>query len=208
MLDEMAAHEPERGKLSTSVGPSTRMWRVLRAASSASSERTRPIDAGGSTPPLTLTRGDVDWFSFGVDEPSSVFVAVTCLDRCDGFWPLLRLFDVLSGDRPFDGGELVVGGTPVSPRSPYDMIRRGVVLVPADRLHALLPQRSLRENLASALYNRIGRWFAIARDEDRRVAERRCDRYCGGGAKKIALVRFLHVIADATAATIKIVTPA
>ena len=114
-----------------------------------------------------------------------------------------RLFDVLSGDRPSDGGEILVGGEPVKPRSPYDMIRRGVVLVPSDRLHALLPQRSLRENLASALYNRIARWFAIARDEDQRVedtierleidtrAQRQARRLSGGNQQKVVVGRWL-----------------
>jgi ribose transport system ATP-binding protein len=114
-----------------------------------------------------------------------------------------RLFDVLSGDRPFDGGELVVNGEGVSPRSPYDLIRKGVVLVPSDRLHALLPQRSLRENLASALYNRVGRWFSLVRDEQTRVdgairrlaidtrAQRQVRRLSGGNQQKVVVGRWL-----------------
>ena len=114
-----------------------------------------------------------------------------------------RLFDVLAGDRPFDGGELVVGGRPLRPRSPFDAIRSGVVLVPADRLHALLPQRSVRENLASTLYNRIGRWFSLVRDEDERVsgvierltidtrAQRQARRLSGGNQQKVAVGRWL-----------------
>ena len=48
----------------------------------------------------------------------------------------------------------------------------GVVLVPADRLQALLPQRSVRENIAAPRYNRLGRWGPInMRDEGRRVRE-------------------------------------
>ena len=37
---------------------------------------------------------------------------------------------------------------------PYDAIRAGVVLVPADRLQALLPQRSVAENIAAPRYKR------------------------------------------------------
>ena len=114
-----------------------------------------------------------------------------------------RLFDVLSGDRPFDGGELVVNGEQVKPRSPYDMIRRGVVFVPSDRLHALLPQRSLRENLASALYNTVGRWFSLAKRERERVdatidrlqidtrAHRQARRLSGGNQQKVVVGRWL-----------------
>ena len=58
-------------------------------------------------------------------------------------------------------------------RHPYDAIRAGVVLVPADRLQALLPQRSVRENIAAAALNRVGRWGPInMRDERRRVQRR------------------------------------
>ena len=60
------------------------------------------------------------------------------------------------------------------PRHPFDVIRRGVVLVPADRLHALLPQRSIRENIAAPLFNRVARWGPInGREERRRVARGR-----------------------------------
>ncbi|HEY8471509.1 MAG TPA: sugar ABC transporter ATP-binding protein [Natronosporangium sp.] len=114
-----------------------------------------------------------------------------------------RLFDVLAGDRPADSGEILVAGEPVRPRSPYDMVRRGVVLVPADRLMALLPQQSLRVNLASALYNRVSRWFRLAPDEASRVTEtvRRLDidtraarqvrRLSGGNQQKVAIGRWL-----------------
>jgi ribose transport system ATP-binding protein len=114
-----------------------------------------------------------------------------------------RLFDVLAGNRHFDGGELLVSGESVKPRSPYDLIRKGVVLIPADRVHALLPQRSVRENLASALYNRIGRWFSLVRDEEARVqkaidrlaidtrAGRQARRLSGGNQQKLVVGRWL-----------------
>ncbi|WP_035812149.1 sugar ABC transporter ATP-binding protein [Jiangella gansuensis] len=114
-----------------------------------------------------------------------------------------RLFEVLSGDLPADGGQVVVDGEVVRPRSPYDMVRRGVVLVPADRLHALLPQRSLHENLSSALYNRVARWFRLVGDERHRVAEaterlqiddrgqREVRQLSGGNQQKVAVGRWL-----------------
>ena len=114
-----------------------------------------------------------------------------------------RLFDVLAGDRSLDGGDLLVNGDPVHPRSPYDLIRKGVVLIPSDRLQALLPQRSVRENLASALYNRIGRWFSLVSDEEDRVqgaidrleidtrAHRQARRLSGGNQQKVVVGRWL-----------------
>ena len=114
-----------------------------------------------------------------------------------------RLFDVLAGNRSFDGGELMVKGASMKPRSPYDLIRQGVVLIPSDRVQALLPQRSVRENLASALYNRVGRWFSLVGDEEDRVqkaidrlaidtrAGRQARRLSGGNQQKVVVGRWL-----------------
>jgi ribose transport system ATP-binding protein len=52
-----------------------------------------------------------------------------------------ELFDALAGSTSFTSGEIRVVGRRLKARHPYDAIRAGVVLVPADRLHALLPQR-------------------------------------------------------------------
>jgi len=114
-----------------------------------------------------------------------------------------RLFDVLSGDRPFDGGDLVANGAPLRARSPFDAIRRGVVLIPSDRMLALLPKRSVRENLASALYNRVSRWFSLLSNEEQLVddvierltidtrAHREARRLSGGNQQKLAVGRWL-----------------
>ncbi len=114
------------------------------------------------------------------------------------------LFEVLSGLRRADGGEVRVGGTPLVARTPADAIRRGVVLVPADRVQALLPQRSVGENLASTLYSRPGRWGALRLgDERRRVAravdrlqidtraQRQVRRLSGGNQQKVTIGRWL-----------------
>jgi ribose transport system ATP-binding protein len=114
-----------------------------------------------------------------------------------------QLFQLLSGDRKPDSGEILVNGKAMSARSPYDAIRQGVVLVPADRLQALLPQRSVRENLATPLYNRISRWFSLAGDETRRVddaierldidvrAGSQLQRLSGGNQQKVTIGRWL-----------------
>jgi ribose transport system ATP-binding protein len=114
------------------------------------------------------------------------------------------LFAVLSGERGPGSGEIRAGGKPFKARHPYDAIRAGVVLVPADRLQALLPQRSVRENIAAPRYNRIGRWGAInMRDEGRRVrdaiaalqidvrAGRQVRRLSGGNQQKVTIARWL-----------------
>jgi len=114
------------------------------------------------------------------------------------------LFDCLAGRRRRDGGEVLVAGQRLTARTPYDAIRAGMVLVPADRLQALLPQRSVRENIATPLYNRLVHWGPIhARDEGRRVgdaierlsidtrAQRQVSRLSGGNQQKVAVARWL-----------------
>jgi len=113
------------------------------------------------------------------------------------------LFQVLSGDHRPTSGELIVEGQQLSARSPYDAIRKGVALVPAERQNALLPQRSVRENLSLPLYNRISRWFTLARDETERVdgaidrldidvrAGSQVQRLSGGNQQKVTIGRWL-----------------
>ncbi len=114
-----------------------------------------------------------------------------------------ELFQLLSGDRRPTSGELLVGGERLNAWSPYDAIRRGVALVPADRQDALLPQRSVRENLSSPLYNRVSTWFSLARDEEARVdgavarldidvrAGSQVQRLSGGNQQKVTIGRWL-----------------
>ena len=114
------------------------------------------------------------------------------------------LFATLAGGRRPDGGEIVVDGRPLRARSPYDAIRRGVVLVPSDRATALLPQRSVRENLALPLYNRATQWGPIngahekglVDDATRRLAidlraAAQVSRLSGGNQQKVTIGRWL-----------------
>ena len=111
---------------------------------------------------------------------------------------------MLAGDRKPDRGELVIDGRRVKAGHPYDVIRRGIVLVPSDRLHALLPQRSVRENIAAPLFNRIAKWGPInGREERRRVGEAvdrlsidtragsQVRRLSGGNQQKVTIARWL-----------------
>ena len=79
-----------------------------------------------------------------------------------------ELFGVLSGQQKPTAGEILVQGNALRARHPYDAIRAGVVLVPADRLQALLPQRSIAENIAAPRFNNPRRWGPIAMREERR----------------------------------------
>jgi ribose transport system ATP-binding protein len=115
-----------------------------------------------------------------------------------------ELFEALAGQRKLESGTLLVAGKAFRPRHPYDAIRRKVVLVPPDRLLALLPQRSVRENVAAPLYNSPLRWGPInMREEGRRVrsavdalqidmrAGRQVRRLSGGNQQKVTIARWL-----------------
>ena len=115
-----------------------------------------------------------------------------------------ELFEALAGQRKLESGELRMDGKAFRPRHPYDAIRRRIVLVPPDRLLALLPQRSVRENVAAPLYNTPLRWGPInMREEGRRVrravdalqidmrAARQVRRLSGGNQQKVTIARWL-----------------
>jgi ribose transport system ATP-binding protein len=114
------------------------------------------------------------------------------------------LFDCLAGRRHATGGEIVVRGKRLNLRQPYDAIRAGLVLVPADRLLALLPQRSVRENIALPLFNRLQRWGVIRQAQERaRVqeavarlridtrAQRQVRWLSGGNQQKVTIARWI-----------------
>lgn len=114
-----------------------------------------------------------------------------------------RLFDLLSGDRRAESGEILVNGETLNPRSPYDAVARGVVSVPSDRLLALLPKRPVSENLTVPLYTEFGQWFGLAKNEADRVkrsvdrlaidtrAQSQVRRLSGGNQQKVVLGRWL-----------------
>ncbi len=114
-----------------------------------------------------------------------------------------ELFALLSGDHRPTTGEIIVNGDPMSAKSPYDAIRKGLVLVPGDRQQALFPQRSVRENLALPLYNRVARWFKLQRSESELVgtaierldidtrAASQVQRLSGGNRQKVTIGRWL-----------------
>jgi ribose transport system ATP-binding protein len=115
-----------------------------------------------------------------------------------------ELFDCLAGVRRPESGQIVAGGKARTFRHPADAIRAGLVLIPADRVHALLRQRSVRENIALPLVNRVLRWGPInPRSERRRVegavkrlqidtrVQSEVRRLSGGNQQKVVVGRWL-----------------
>jgi ribose transport system ATP-binding protein len=114
------------------------------------------------------------------------------------------LFEMLAGMQRARGGQIERDGRPVRFRDPYDAIRRGVVLVPADRVMALLPDRPIRENIAAPLYAPFKRWGmfngrrertkvddAITRLQVDTRASRAARRLSGGNQQKLTIARWL-----------------
>jgi ribose transport system ATP-binding protein len=114
-----------------------------------------------------------------------------------------RLFELLAGDRQPTAGEILIGGRARHFRSPYDAVAEGVVLVPGNRLLALLPNQPVHHNLAVSLFNRIQRWWRIPGDESQRVgkavgrlaidtrAAAQVRRLSGGNQQKVVIGRWL-----------------
>jgi ribose transport system ATP-binding protein len=114
------------------------------------------------------------------------------------------LFQCLSGNRRPDAGEILVQGKAQRFRHPHDAIGAGLVLVPADRALALLRQRSVRENIALPMVNRLVRWGLINSGAERRRvqsaidrleidtrAQSRVMRLSGGNQQKVTIARWL-----------------
>jgi ribose transport system ATP-binding protein len=115
-----------------------------------------------------------------------------------------ELFDCIAGVRRPDAGDILAEGRTLRLRHPADAIAAGLVLVPANRLQALLQQRSIRENVALPGFGTLRRWGAIAMGRERqRVAaavarlhidtraEAELRRLSGGNQQKVVIARWI-----------------
>jgi ribose transport system ATP-binding protein len=115
-----------------------------------------------------------------------------------------ELFDCIAGIRRNFRGRILVEGRELKPRHPADAIRAGLVLVPANRLTALLQQRSIHENIALPMLRGLGAWgpipmaaelgrvnAAIARLQIDTRAESELRRLSGGNQQKVVIARWL-----------------
>ncbi|WP_019819505.1 sugar ABC transporter ATP-binding protein [Saccharomonospora saliphila] len=114
------------------------------------------------------------------------------------------LFEVLAGAQRAREGRVVVDGEEISPRHPATAIRHGLALVPSDRSVALLPQRSIRENIALSSRARPSRWGPISMKKENRAvshaverlsidtrAASQARRLSGGNQQKLTIGRWL-----------------
>jgi ribose transport system ATP-binding protein len=115
-----------------------------------------------------------------------------------------ELFDCIAGSRRYDEGAIFAHGKELKLRHPADGIAAGVVLVPANRLFALLQQRPIPENIALPAFGRVRNWgpirmraermrvkTAIARLQIDARAGSELRRLSGGNQQKVVIARWL-----------------
>lgn len=115
-----------------------------------------------------------------------------------------ELFDCIAGSRRYDEGAIFAHGKELRLRHPADAIAAGIVLVPANRLLALLQQRPIRENIALPAFGGIRNWGPIRiRAERKRLeaaigrlqidtrAGSELRRLSGGNQQKVVVARWL-----------------
>lgn len=116
-----------------------------------------------------------------------------------------ELLEMLAGARTADSGEIFFRGQRCSFATVSDAIRCGIALVPEDRIRdALVPDRSIRENISLAGVRSFGRCFVSRRKEAERVRElaaelkikandleRPVSSLSGGNQQKVVLARCL-----------------
>lgn len=115
-----------------------------------------------------------------------------------------ELFGILSGASRATGGDIEVDGERVAFSHPADAIARGLVLVPGDRVEGLLPQRSVRENIALPFQAAPSKWgpidmsaekdqvdMAIGRLQIDTRAKGEVRRLSGGNQQKVTIARWI-----------------
>ncbi|WP_037835490.1 sugar ABC transporter ATP-binding protein [Streptomyces sp. NRRL S-244] len=117
-----------------------------------------------------------------------------------------ELARALIGDLPLRGGTVAVLGEEVRLRRPSDAIRAGIGLAPEERkAQALFLDRSVRDNIALAVLDRLSRLRFVRRAAERELAleytgrlrvrtpsvEREVRTLSGGNQQKVVLARWL-----------------
>jgi ribose transport system ATP-binding protein len=114
------------------------------------------------------------------------------------------LFEILAGQAKPDSGEIIVSGQKVTFNHPSDAIKLGISYVPGDRKSALMPQRSIRENLALTRFRGFTNWGRIKGKEENRTvdnavasleidtrAKSQVKRLSGGNQQKVTIGRWV-----------------
>jgi len=114
------------------------------------------------------------------------------------------LFECLAGLRVPDSGTIERDGRCLTLGHPADAIDAGIALVPADRSEALLPHRSIRENVMLPGIRHVASWLTLSTREDRARATEAIARLqidtraeaevrllSGGNQQKVVIARWI-----------------
>lgn len=114
------------------------------------------------------------------------------------------LFDILAGERECKIGEITFMDSNVKFSHPSDAIKRGISYVPGDRKTALLPQRSIRENLALTKFRKVRSWNWINQRTENSLVDKaisnldidtrassQVKRLSGGNQQKVTIGRWI-----------------
>ncbi|CAN7270590.1 sugar ABC transporter ATP-binding protein [Rhizobium sp. LjRoot30] len=116
-----------------------------------------------------------------------------------------ELVRAITGADPISAGEVLLHGKPVTPRSPIEAIRKGIVLVPEDRkLQGVVLDHSIAENIAYANLGVISRKGWISSRRIREFADEFIQKFgvkgrggqnagelSGGNQQKVVLAKWL-----------------
>jgi len=116
-----------------------------------------------------------------------------------------ELVRAITGADPISAGEVLLHGKAITPRSPIDAIRNGVVLVPEDRkLQGVVLDHSIAENIAYANLDEVSRNGWISSKRVREFADEFIKRFgvkgrggqnagelSGGNQQKVVLAKWL-----------------
>ena len=84
-----------------------------------------------------------------------------------------ELARVLFGADGFDGGEIILDGKHINPRSPRRALLKGIALIPEDRrMHGIIGLLSVRSNISLASLKTISNVGVVVNKKDNKLAER------------------------------------
>ena len=114
------------------------------------------------------------------------------------------LFEILAGERECRFGEISFNNSKLKFSHPNDAIKFGISYVPGDRKTALLPQRSIHENLALTQFRKLRNWSLINQSNENALvgkaisnldidtrARSQVKRLSGGNQQKVTIGRWI-----------------
>jgi len=116
-----------------------------------------------------------------------------------------ELVRAIAGADPITHGTILLNGEDITPRSPGDAIRKGIVLVPEDRkLQGVILDHSIQENIAYSNFDSVGRggWISSRRLRDfasenirkfgvKGRGRQKAGQMSGGNQQKVVIAKWL-----------------